>query len=441
MIRKKDTSLLCILGILILGVLGTGSFYKSLMGVFNSLIYATKELMPTIFIISIITAMSGVLKDTKINEELIRPFSKIMKNYIIAYFGIGLFMMIISWFFWPSPSIALIGAIFLPIAVKSGLPPIGVATAMTIFGYGIALSSDYIIQAAPKLTSDAAGIGVSEVMRASVPLEITMGVVTAISAFYFLRKDIKNGVIKNVVIDFKSSDEIEDKVYISKKLRKVLAIMIIILFSIDIVLMTLYNLQGGDATALIGGTALMILALIASIAYRGKVWEKVTSNIVDGLMFGFKIFGIIIPVAAFFYMGDSAITQIFGEVLPKGSNGIVNDLGAYLAHLVPINKAVSAITLTGVGAITGLDGSGFSGIPLVGSIARLFAGDNTSSLATLTALGQISGIWIGGGTIIPWAVIPAAAICGLSPFEVAKRNLKPVLIGLGVTTLVAILIL
>ncbi|MEW8957360.1 MAG: hypothetical protein AB2369_12595 [Clostridium sp.] len=424
-----------------LGIIGTESLYKSLMGVFNSLIYATKELMPTIFIISIITAMSGVLKDTKINEELVRPFSKFMKNYTIAYFGIGLFMMIISWFFWPSPSIALIGAIFLPIAVEAGLPPIGVATSMTIFGYGIALSSDYIIQAAPKLTSDAAGIGISEVMRASIPLEITMGVVTVISAFYFLRKDMKNGTIKSVMVDFKISHNEEDKIYIPEKLRKVLAVIIILLFSIDIGLMISYNLQGGDATALVGGTALMILSIVALIAYRDKVWEKVTSNIVDGLMFGFKIFGVIIPVAAFFYMGDSAITKVFGEILPLTSKGIVNDLGAYLAYLVPVNKAVSAITLTGVGAITGLDGSGFSGIPLVGSIARLFAGDNGSSLATLTALGQISGIWIGGGTIVPWAVIPAAAICGLSPFEVAKRNLKPVLIGLGATTLVAILII
>ena len=53
-------------------------------------------------------------------------------------------------------------------------------------------------------------------------------------------------------------------------------------------------------------------------------------------------------------------------------------------------------------------------------------------------MGQIAAIWVGGGTLIPWAVIPAAAICGVDPFELARRNLKPVVIGLIVTTIVAI---
>lgn len=38
----------------------------------------------------------------------------------------------------------------------------------------------------------------------------------------------------------------------------------------------------------------------------------------------------------------------------------------------------------------------------------------------------------GRGTLIPWALIPAAAICNVSPFELARRNLLPVLIGLVV---------
>jgi hypothetical protein len=88
-----------------------------------------------------------------------------------------------------------------------------------------------------------------------------------------------------------------------------------------------------------------------------------------------------------------------------------------------------------------LDGSGFSGISLVGSIAHLFSTAIGHGIATLTALGQIAAIWVGGGTIIPWALIPAAAICGVSPFEVARRNLYPVLIGLAVTTIVAMFLI
>jgi hypothetical protein len=78
---------------------------------------------------------------------------------------------------------------------------------------------------------------------------------------------------------------------------------------------------------------------------------------------------------------------------------------------------------------------------LVGPIAKLFATSIGAGVATLTALGQIAAIWVGGGTLIPWAVIPAAAICGVDPFELARRNLKPVFIGLVVTTIVAIFLI
>ena len=159
------------------------------------------------------------------------------------------------------------------------------------------------------------------------------------------------------------------------------------------------------------------------------------------MQFGFKIFGIVIPIAAFFYLGDSAINDIFGKILPQNSNGIVNDLGVALSNLVPINSVVAASTVTVVGAITGLDGSGFSGITLVGSISKIFSSALGGGVATLTALGQISGIWVGGGTIVPWAVIPVAAICGVDAFELAKKNIVPVVIGLLVTTIVAMFII
>ncbi|MBC2418366.1 hypothetical protein HGI38_17025 [Clostridium beijerinckii] len=443
MVKKKDISLLCILGIFILGLAGTESIYKSVMGVFNSFVYAAKELMPTIFIISIITAMSNTLMDSGINDEMVSPFRKVIKNYWIAYWVIGIFMMVLSWFFWPSPAVALIGALFLPIAKKAGLPAMGVAISMNLFGHGIALSSDYIIQAAPKLTADAASIPVSEVISASIPLELTMGIVTTVAAFYFLRKEIKSGELPSEYEEIESSTSISSPSMLisSRKIRRFLALLILVLFALDIFIMYIAKLQGGDATALIGGTAIFILSLISILAYKENSLDKITDNLVKGLQFGFKIFGVVIPIAAFFYLGDSAFTDIFGKILPEGSNGIVNDLGAALANNVPINSTISAGTLTVVGAITGLDGSGFSGISLVGSISKIFSTALGGGVATLTALGQIAGIWVGGGTVIPWALIPVAAICGVDAFELAKKNLKPVVIGLIITTIVAIIII
>ncbi|GAA0824400.1 TRAP transporter large permease subunit [Clostridium tertium] len=442
MVKKRDISLICILGIFILGLMGTQSLSKATMGIFNSFVYATKELMPTIFIISVVTAMSRSLIDSGINDEIVSPFKGVIKNYWIAYWVIGIVMMILSWFFWPSPAVALIGALFLPLAKKAGLPAMGVAIAMNLFGHGIALSSDYIIQAAPKLTADAAGIPIGSVISASVPLAITMGVVTTTVAFYYLRKDIKSGsmtIEDNINYEENSN---ENKIAISsKKVRRALAFLILVLFALDLIIMFKANLQGNDATALIGGTAVFILSLVSVVSYKKESLEKVTENLVKGLRFGFKIFGVVIPVAAFFYLGDSAFNEIFGKILPEVSHGIVNDLGLALANLVPINSVVSASTLSVVGAITGLDGSGFSGISLVGSVSQIFSTALGGGIETLTALGQLVGIWVGGGTIVPWAVIPVAAICGIDPFELTKKNFKPVVIGIVVTTLVAIFII
>ncbi|WP_446898439.1 hypothetical protein ACSVC9_00495 [Clostridium sp. LBM24168] len=440
MIMKRDISLICMIGIFILGIFATASISKSVMAIFNSLVYATKELMPTIFIISIITAMSKVLMTAGINRQLVKPFEKIIKSPSTAYWVIGLVMMVLSWLFWPSPAVALIGALFLPIAKKVGLPAIGAAVAMNLFGHGIALSSDFIIQAAPKLTADAAGVPVSKVISASVPLTIVMGVVTTVSAFYMLKKDMKNG---KVDMKFEVEDEMEDEpgLLISEKLSKILAVATIGIFIFDIVVMYIYRFQGGDATALIGGTAVFILSLISAIAYKGKCLEMITKDIVEGLQFGFKIFGVVIPIAAFFYLGDSAFNEIFTKVLPGNSSGIVNDLGVALSNAVPLNSLMASGTLTLVGAITGLDGSGFSGISLVGSVAHMFSISLGGGIDVLTAMGQIAAIYVGGGTIIPWAVIPVAAICKVDVFELTKRNLKPVILGLVVTSIFAVFLI
>ncbi|WP_339267838.1 hypothetical protein [Paenibacillus sp. FSL R5-0470] len=445
LIKRRDTTMICIAGIFVLGWLATETVSGSVTGVFNSFVYATKELMGTIMIISIIVAMSRVLTRTGINETMVAPLTRFLRTPFMAFWGIGLIMMVTSWFFWPSPAVALIGVVLLPVAIRVGLPALGAAIAMNLFGHGIALSSDYIIQGAPKLTADAAGLPVSSVMEASIPLVIVMGVVTTVTAYWMMRRDQKNGTWRDGLISGKNaanalaadSDAVEGQAVIPPTLKKWLAIVIPLLFLADVAGMFLLDLQGGDATALVGGTAVFILVVVTLLAHRNKGLEQVTSYLIDGLTFGFKVFGPVIPIAAFFYLGDSAFADLFGKVLPAASQGIVNDLGVALAHNVPLNGAVGAVTATITGAITGLDGSGFSGISLAGSIGKLFAVATHSDAATLTALGQVSAIWVGGGTLIPWALIPAAAICGVSPFELARRNVKPVLIGLIVTTIVA----
>jgi TRAP-type C4-dicarboxylate transport system permease large subunit len=126
MILRRDTSLVCIIGIFIIGLISTGSVIKSVGTIFNSFSFAISELLGTILVISIIVAMSKILADSGVSDVMIRPVASLIRNPSLAYWVIGIVMMVISWFFWPSPAVALVGAVLLPIALRVGLPAIGV---------------------------------------------------------------------------------------------------------------------------------------------------------------------------------------------------------------------------------------------------------------------------------------------------------------------------
>ena len=74
-------------------------------------------------------------------------------------------------------------------------------------------------------------------------------------------------------------------------------------------------------------------------------------------------------------------------------------------------------------------------------MAQTFALTTDIKTHVLTALGQITNSWVGGGTIIHRSASPGAAICGVSPTELERKNLVPVCLGLVVTTIVAIVLL
>ena len=436
MIMKKESVVPCILGIFTLGLYYNRSLVGALGSVFTALGVALNELGSVIIIIGIMVALSKALEESKSIDFMVGPISKIVKNPTGAFFISGIFMLLMSWFFWPSPATALVGAIFLPIAIKAGLPAIGLAMAINLFGHGMALSTDFIIQGAPSITSGSAGIGVNEIISEGMILYIVMSVVTIGVAFYMLRKDLKSGELKNEIV--KTNDVAVKDV----SLRATISIgLVIIAFIADIIAMYKFNLKGGDATGLLGATALGLIIIINFMNNPKTTLDKVTNQLVEGFVFGIKIFAVIIPIAAFFYMGDMSLVTVFGDVLTEGSQGILGDIGLALSQAVPFNKVAAACIETIVGGITGLDGSSFSGMSLAGSTASVFGVAINAKVGTLAALGQIAATWVGGGCIVPWALAPAAAICGVKPAELAKRNFIPVMVGLVVTTIVAIFII
>ncbi|HCU3096124.1 TPA: hypothetical protein OUN47_000971 [Clostridioides difficile] len=437
MIMKKDTIVPCILGVFFMGLFFEKNIFGAITAVFNSFIISLNELGPIILIIAIMVALSKALEANNAIQYMVRPFSRVIKNSNTAFFVTGFVMLVLSWFFWPTPAVALVGAVFLPVAMRAGLPAIGVAVALNLFGHGLTLSTDFVIQGAPSITAGAAGVAVSYVINDGMILFWVMGIVTISMAFYTLKRDINKGMFREELKGFES-EEVEE--FNGKS--KIATILVALGFLADIIAMYVFDLKGGDASALLGGTAVFLIIIINVINFGKDSLENVCENIIDGFVFGIKIFGAIIPIAAFFYMGEVApLTGVFGKVLAPGSQGLLSDIGIALSQTIPLNKfAVSGIE-TVVGAITGLDGSGFSGISLVGSLASVFGTAINASVGALAALGQISGIWVGGGCLVPWGLISAAAICGVSPIELAKRNFVPVITGLVVTTIVAMFII
>jgi hypothetical protein len=202
--------------------------------------------------------------------------------------------------------------------------------------------------------------------------------------------------------------------------------------------MLVFEIRGGDATALLGGTVALIMVLIGVGVYGADGLEKLTEHGRSGFIFGVRIFTPVFFIASFFFMGSpGTAAAIFGE----GSNGLLFDLGRALSQAVPLSATPIAIVQSAVGGVTGLDGSGFSGLPLVGSMAQALGGATEINIPVLAALGQFFSVVVGGGTIVPWAVIPAAAITGTDPIELARRNLVPTLLGLVGVVVVAIFML
>lgn len=424
MVLKKDTPAVCIAFLFILGLIGLKSVTGGIITVFSAVLYAGREFMEVLATIALVTSLSKCLKDLGSDYLMMVPMAGIMKTPSLTWWILGLTMFLFSLFLWPSPSVALVGAIMLPFAVKAGLNPLAAAMAMNLFGHGFALSYDVVIQGAPAISAGAAGLDASSILRQAWPLFWAMGVVTVLSA-YVLNRGQLDARGPRLSIQAEPSGPRGPR-----KSALFLAVITPLAFAGDIILMLLYGLKGGDATSMVSGTALLLTCLGALLGFGKQSLEKVTGYVTEGFLFAIRIFAPVIIIGAFFFLGGEGITSIMGEGVTRG---IMNDWALWLAQNAPLNQYMAALIQMVVGGLTGLDGSGFSGLPLTGALARTFGTATGSSVPVMAALGQITAIFVGGGTIVPWGLIPVAAICNVSPLELARKNLIPVCIGFACT--------
>ena len=455
MAKRRDALIPCIMGAFLVGWTVTGSPLGAIETVFKASVVATRELLDIILVISIIGGLAAALEDIGAERLMIAPARALMKSPEMAFWIVGIVMLIASYFLWPSPATALVGAVLVPAASHVRLPAISAAVAMNIFGHGIALSTDYVIQGAPSISAKAANVPVEAVMQSQIPLIITMSIVTVVASFLIARRDIVRAAIREkeereleannsaneIAATSLSNGPVDDvdKATVPSKhatIARIAAIVVPLSYLLVVIALIAFRIRGGEATTIIGGVTLLLASVFTLLSHGADSFDLITQHLIKGFGFGMKIFTPVIIMASFFYLGSPDIArQVFGD----GARGLLFDLASALSSVLPLNRASVGVLETVIGGVVGLSGSGFSGLPLTGSLAGAFASVTHLKTETIAGLGQIATVWVGGGCIIPWGVVPVAAICRVSPQELAVKNFVPVIMGLVATTIVAII--
>src|SRR5699024_5646631 len=121
------------------------------------------------------------------------------------------------------------------------------------------------------------------------------------------------------------------------------------------------GLEGGDGAAFIGGVA-VILLLLSTVAFgKQHALDYITKHITEGFVFAFKAMGPVIPIAGFFFLGSADFS---GQILTmEEPPAFLFDLVQAIQGYLPQSALLAALSILIIGIITGLDGSGFSGLP------------------------------------------------------------------------------
>ncbi|KGM98025.1 membrane protein [Clostridium novyi A str. 4552] len=447
-ILKKDVTLICILGVGLIGILSTRSLLEGIKIIYKSIVVSGKHFIDVVIIISIINCMAKSLSDIGADGVIISPIKRFMVSKNTAFIVIGITNIIMSWLFWPTPAVMLVGAIMVPAAIEVGLPKIWAAVALSLFGKGVAFSSDFFIQGTPSIMARSAGVKRTiDIIKASIPFWLVMSISVIVTSFLIMNLETKrHGIrgnkgnlyekeIKNESNVEENKDSLHDNR--SNKKAKIAAMITMIGFILDIIIMSITKVSGNEATALIGSTSIIILIVISFLGNGfNKAFENFTNYIRNGFMFGMKIFSPIIIIGALFFLGSDNTAK---EILGNNATGILTDIGLYISTKIKLSK-ITAVTVEGlISALLGISGSGFGGIPLVGTLANTFAKATNVDLSKIAAFGQIITVWIGGGTVIPWSLLPVSTVCDVNAIELAKKNLIPVLVGVILTFIFAVI--
>jgi len=419
----------------------------SIQTVFKALLNAGNELFDIMLVIALMAAMLKALQSQGAAQIMVAPMKKFMVGPLSAFFILAITMYVAAVFFWPTPAVALIGTVLIPVAIRVGLPAIACAVTVNLSGHGMALSADPIIQGATRLTAGSAGIETTQLLPYTILFSLVCGFVALGIAFYTIRRDMRSGKLESTPPPQTAEEGMPADEETLKPYAKFFAIMVPVTL-ISIAMLMVYRgiftpeqaIRGGAATALLGGTATVLLVLSTFAANGHNAMDEISTHIRDGFFFAIRIFAPIIPIAGFFLLGNPEYAE---KVMGHGTPGFLFDVGNYIGQHLAHKEWMLGVGITGIALLTGMDGSGFSGLPLVGSLSGALAGGANLNVAVLAALGQVVTIFTGGGTLVAWAfgACADAGIANVTPASLVRRNFVPVLSGFVVITILAILMM
>lgn len=446
MVLKKDVVMPALIGTFLIGWIYKGNIIEGFTTIFNANLVAAQELFSIFLIITFMIALLHSLRDLGADQKMIEPIQKFMVNGHVSFFVLFAVTYVISLFFWPTPAVPLICALLVPAAIRSGLPAMTAAVVIAISGQGMALSSDYIIQVAPSLSATSAGVEVSNVADQAFVLSLIAGVFALGTAYFLSRKTfrLKNDpLIEKDLNNMRLEKENKNKAETNHLTtwRKIFAVLVPLTL-LSVVVYMVYSklesgrmsgLEGGDGAAFVGGVAVILLLLSTTAFGKQQSLSYITRHITDGFVFAFKAMGPVIPIAGFFFLGSGEFSQSILAV-SENAPSLLFDLVSAAQTFLPESTWLLAFSILIIGIITGLDGSGFSGLPLTGALAGALATEGIAP-ETLAAIGQMGAIWTGGGTLVAWSsLIAIAGFCGVSALDLVRKNFIPVIIGLVLST-------
>lgn len=456
MLLRRGVVIPTLIGTFLIGWVYKGTAIEGFKAVYNANLTAAKELFTIFLIITFMVALLASLRDLGADRRMIAPIQKTIVNGHVAFVVLSLITFVISLFFWPTPAVPLIGALLMPAAIRAGLPPMGAAMAVAIAGQGMALSSDYVMQVAPMLSAKGAGVDTAAVADKGMILSLIVGAISLVGAYVMIRKNIQKPAADNATATKAEAAGIAEAAMTTESLSatdikwsKILAALVPIAMLGVMLVMVLSKMgvkiggnsfEGGDGAAFIGGVAVILMILSVTVFTRIHALDKINDHLTEGFVFAFRAMGPVIPIAGFFFLGNSDFS---GSILGVAENApaFLFDLVMKIQDSIPSNSFITAIGVLIIGIITGLDGSGFSGLPLTGSLSGSLGPAVGVDPSMLAAIGQMGAVWSGGGTIVAWSsLVAVAGFAGVSAIDLARKNLIPVLTGLLVATILAVII-